>query len=85
MLKPLEPSRTKTEDAYKNVITLDRGMRTFLTGLDTEGNYGMNALRKKLLRADSIQCPINQITNGPFEYNHRRRQNMKKAMECFAR
>jgi transposase len=41
----------------------------------------MNALQKKLSRADSIQPSIDQKTNGPFEYNHKRRQNMKKAMK----
>jgi hypothetical protein len=93
MLKPLKPLRTKTEGTYKNVITLDPSVRTFLSGVDTEGNgfkirkYGMNSLQRKLLRVDSIQCSINQKTNGPFEYNHKRRQNMRKAMrrECFAR
>jgi hypothetical protein len=93
MLKPLEPLRTKTKDTHKNLIILDPDMRTFLTGFDTEGNgfkfgkYSMNALQKKLLREDIIQSSINQKTNGPFEYNHKRRQNMRKAMrrECFAR
>jgi transposase len=43
------------------VIALDLGVITFLTGFDTEGNgfrigkYGMNALQRKLLRADTIQ------------------------------
>jgi putative transposase len=87
MLKPLEPMRIKTEDTYQNIIALDPGVRTFLTGFDTEGNgikfgkYGINAIHRKLLRADSIQSTMNQKTNGTtFDYNHKRRQNMRKAM-----
>lgn len=38
MLKPLKPLRTKIEGTYKNVITLDQGVGTFLTGFDMEGN-----------------------------------------------
>lgn len=45
------------------------------------GKYGMKALQKKLLRTYSIQSSIDQKTNGPFEYNHKRRQNMRKAMK----
>ncbi len=87
MLKPLEPLRTKTQHTYKNVIALDPSVRTFLTGFDTEGNgfkfgkYGVNSLQKKLLRAHSIQSSVNHKTSGLFEYNHKRRQNMKKAMK----
>jgi hypothetical protein len=40
----------------------------------------MNALQKKLLRTDSIQSSINQKTNGPLEYNRKRRLNMRKAL-----
>ncbi len=87
MLNPLETVRTKTKDTYKNVIALDPGVRTFLTGFDTEGNgfkfgkYGMNALQRKLLRIDSIQPSINQKSSDPFEYNHKRSRSMKKAMK----
>jgi hypothetical protein len=87
MLKPLELLRTKTKDTYENVIALDADVRTFLTGFGTESNgfkfgkYAMNAFQKKLLRVDSIQCSISRKTNGPFEYNHKRRQNIKKVMK----
>jgi hypothetical protein len=62
--------------------------RTFLNGFDIEGNrfkfgnYGMNAIQRKLLRADTIQSILNQKTNGnKFNYNYKRRQNMKKAIK----
>jgi len=34
VLKPLEPVRQREEDVYQNVIALDPGFRTFLTGFD---------------------------------------------------
>jgi putative transposase len=86
MLKPLEPVRQKTEDTYKKIIALDPGVSTFLTGFDPDintfkfGKHSINILHKKLLRADDIQSEINQKKEGSFVLNHKRRQNMKKAM-----
>ncbi len=77
--------KTNTEYTYKNIIAFDQGVRTFLTGFDTEGNgfkfrkYGINVLQKKLLRADKIQSTMKQKTNEiAFDYGHKRRQNMRR-------
>ncbi len=78
---------TNVEHTCKNIIALDPGIRTVLTGFDTEDNgfkfvkYGINVLQKKLLRADMIQSVINQKTNETtFTYNHMKRQITRKVM-----
>jgi hypothetical protein len=60
---------------------------SIVTEFDTEGNrfkfdkYGINVLQKKLLRADNIQSAMNQKINVTiFDYNDKRRQNIRKAM-----
>jgi transposase len=56
MLKPLGPLRQRKEDVYQNVIALDPGVRTFLTGFDTKGNgfkfgkYGIKSYRKRIVQ-----------------------------------
>jgi putative transposase len=86
VLKALEPLRQREQDAYQNVIALDPGVRTFLTGFDTKdngfkfGKYGMNFMERELFRADNLNSEMNQKENGKLVHNHKRRQNMKKAM-----
>jgi transposase len=87
MLRPLETLIKREEDSYKNIIAFDPGLRTFLTRFDKEGSgfkfgkYRMNTIQRKLLRADAIQSAMNLKSNEiTFAYNHKRRQNMKKAI-----
>ncbi len=75
MLKSSEPLRKRKEDVYQNVIALDSGVTTFLTGFDTKSNgfkfgkYGINLIERQLFRADNLNSEIN--------HNRKRRPKMK--------
>ena len=86
VLKPLQIKKQPVEH-FETVVALDPGVRTFLTGFDVEGRAlefgkgGMDVIFKHLYRADKINSSVNTKTNdGAFKYNHKKRQNRKKAM-----
>ena len=87
MLKPLEKVKTRSFTDFEKVISLDPGVRTFLTGYATDGfSYefgkdGMNRIFRHLYRADRIQSEMNRVTScQTLKYNHKKRQNMRRAM-----
>jgi putative transposase len=84
--KPLEVVKP-APNHFEKIISLDPGVRTFLTGFDREGRAlkfgenGMNVIFKHLYRADKINSSINKKErDGSYKYNHKRRQNGRKAM-----
>ena len=86
VLKPLQIKKQPIEH-FETVVALDPGVRTFLTGFDVEGRAlefgkgGMDVIFKHLYHADKINSSVNTKTNDRvFKYNHKKRQNRKKAM-----
>jgi transposase len=77
---PLEPLRNAS-DEFKNVIALDPGIRTFLTGYGIHGKGiafgkgGMKNIFQTLYLSDKLNSIVNKKENGNYQYNHRKRQN----------
>jgi transposase len=76
---PLEPIRNAS-DEFKNVITLDPGIRIFLTVYNIHGKSiafgkeGMKNIFKKLYLSDKLNSIANKKENDNYQYNYRKRQ-----------
>jgi len=87
MLKPLD--KLKEEPLiHKKVISLDPGVRSFMSGYDIDGkvvefgNGDMRKIFRLLYGADKLQSKIykkQENNKQRFQHNHKRRENMKKA------
>jgi putative transposase len=82
---PLEPIRNAS-DEFKNVIALDPGVRTFLTGYDIHGKSiafgkgGTKNIFQKLYLSDKLNSIANKKENDNYQYNYRKRQKLKRKM-----